>query len=94
LDIISRNGFLRELFSAKGYCDLAQSSAIFELEILITLRKCGNTKATLQFEYMCSGCRQLSFFPFHRCGQCHAIDSIESIMSLEKERFEDNNSFQ
>lgn len=93
-DIIARNGFLRELFSAKGYCDLAQSSNIFELDTLITLRACGNAKATLQFEYVCKECHQLSFFAFHRCPSCHAIDSIESIMSLEKERFEDNNSFQ
>jgi tetratricopeptide (TPR) repeat protein len=94
LDIIAGNGFLRELFSAKGVCDLSQSSAIFELDTLITLRKCDNNKVTLQFEYVCGGCHHLSFFPFHRCGQCHAIDTIESVMSLEKERFEDYNSFQ
>ncbi|HEX5711380.1 MAG TPA: tetratricopeptide repeat protein [Sulfuricurvum sp.] len=94
LDIIARNGFLRELFTAKGYCDLSLSSAIFEFDTLITLRKCGNTKVTLQFEYVCGECHQLSFFPFHRCTQCNAIDTIESIMSLEKERFEDHNSFQ
>lgn len=93
-DIIARNGFLRELFSAKGACDFSQSSNIFELDTLITLRACGNTKATLQFEYVCRECHQPSFFPFHRCPTCHAIDSVESIMSLEKERFEDNNSFQ
>ena len=93
-DIIARNGFLRELFSAKGVCELSQSSAIFELDVLMTLRRCGNTKATLQFEYVCGECHQISFLPFHRCPTCHAIDSIESIMSLTKERFEDNNSFQ
>lgn len=93
-DIIARNGFLRELFSAKGVCELSQSSTIFELDLLITLRRCGNTKATLQFEYVCGECHQISFLPFHRCPTCHAIDSIESIMSLTKERFEDNNSFQ
>jgi tetratricopeptide (TPR) repeat protein len=93
-DIIARNGFLRELFSAKGVCELSQSSAIFELDILMTLHRCGNAKATLQFEYVCGECHQISFLPFHRCPTCHAIDSIESIMSLTKERFEDNNSFQ
>ncbi|MFA6144487.1 MAG: tetratricopeptide repeat protein [Sulfurimonas sp.] len=93
-DIIARNGFLRELFSAKGVCDLSHSSSIFELDTLITLKSCGNSKATLQFEYVCKECHQPSFFPFHRCPSCHAIDSIESIMSLAKERFEDNNSFQ
>jgi tetratricopeptide (TPR) repeat protein len=93
-DIIARNGFLRELFSARGSCELSQSSNVFELDTLITLRACGNSKATLQFEYVCSECHHISFLPFHRCSTCHAIDSIESIMSLTKERFEDNNSFQ
>lgn len=94
LDIISRNGFLRDLFSAKGLCDLSTSSNHFELDTLISLQKCGNTKATLQFEYVCSSCHHLSFFPFHRCSHCHAIDTIENTMTLTKERFEDNNSFQ
>ena len=93
-DIIARNGFLRELCSAKGNCELSQSSPVFELDTLITLRTCGNTKATLQFEYVCGECHTISFLPFHRCPNCHAIDSIESIMSLTKERFDDNNSFQ
>ncbi len=93
-DIIARNGFLRELFSARGSCELSQSSALFELDTLITLRACGNSKATLQFEYVCGECHTISFLPFHRCPTCHAIDSIESIMSLTKERFEENNSFQ
>ncbi|MDD2829532.1 MAG: hypothetical protein PHW18_08170 [Sulfuricurvum sp.] len=94
LDIISRNSFLRELFSAKGVCDFSTSSNIFELDTLISLHKCGHSKATLQFEYVCNSCHHLSFFPFHRCGNCGAIDSIESTMSLTKERFEDHNSFQ
>lgn len=94
LDIISRNGFLRELFSAKGHCEFSNSSSVFEIDTLITLKKCGNSKATLQFEYVCNQCHHISFFPFHRCGNCHAIDSIESSMNLAKERFEDNNSFQ
>lgn len=94
LDIISRNSFLRELFSAKGACQFATSSNSFELDTLISLQKCGHSKATLQFEYVCNSCHHISFYPFHRCSHCHAIDTIESTMSLTKERFEDNNSFQ
>jgi lipopolysaccharide biosynthesis regulator YciM len=94
LDIIALNGFLRELFSARGSCDLAQSSSVFELDVLIALQHTRTTKATLQFEYVCKECHQISFLPFHRCPTCHAIDSIDTLMSLAKERYEENNSFQ
>jgi lipopolysaccharide assembly protein B len=94
LDIIASNGYLRELFSAKGNVSLAHNSSVFELDTLITLRQCGGSKASLQFEYVCNECKQLSIFAFHRCRHCHAIDSLSPVMSLTKERFEDNNSFQ
>ncbi len=94
LDIIASNAYLRELYSAKGSVALAEGSSVFELDTLITLRRCGVTKATLQFEYGCHECKQVSFLPFHRCPHCHAIDSVETIMSLTKERFEENNSLQ
>lgn len=94
LDIIASNAYLRELYSAKGSVALAEGSTLFELDTLIALRRCGVTKATLQFEYGCHQCKQVSFLPFHRCPHCHAIDSVETIMSLTKERFEENNSLQ
>jgi lipopolysaccharide biosynthesis regulator YciM len=94
LDIIASNTYLRELFSAKGSVNLAEGSSIFELDTLIALHRCGVTKATLQFEYTCNKCNVISFLPFHRCPQCHAIDSVDVIMNLSKERFEENNSLQ
>lgn len=94
LDIISSNTYLRELFSARGSLNLAEGSSIFELDILIALHRCGVAKSTLQFEYTCHQCNQISFLPFHRCPHCHAIDSVQSIMNLSKERFEENNSLQ
>jgi tetratricopeptide (TPR) repeat protein len=94
LDIIATNTYLRELFSAKGSVDMAEGSSLFELDTLIALRHCGAAKATLQFEYTCDECKQISFLPFHRCPHCHAIDSVHVIMNLSKERFEENNSLQ
>ncbi|OHD96342.1 MAG: hypothetical protein A2552_00650, partial [Sulfuricurvum sp. RIFOXYD2_FULL_44_160] len=94
LDIIASNTYLRELFSAKGSLALAEGSSVFELDTLIALRRCGANKATLQFEYTCGECNVISFLPFHRCPQCHAIDSVHTIMNLSKERFEENNSLQ
>ncbi|MBD3798807.1 tetratricopeptide repeat protein [Sulfuricurvum sp.] len=94
LDIIASNAYLRELYSAKGSVALAEGSSVFELDTLIALRRCGVTKATLQFEYRCHECKQISFLPFHRCPHCRAIDSVETVMSLTKEQFEENNSLQ
>lgn len=94
LDIIASNTFLRELFTAKGSVNLSDGSSSFELDTMIALRRCGLNKATLQFEYVCDECKQISFLPFHRCPHCHAIDSVHSIMTLSKERFEDYNSLQ
>lgn len=94
LAIISHNGYLRELFTARGAVELAQNSSVFELDTLIALRKCGISKATLQFEYACGECKQLSFIPFHRCPHCHTIDTVNPFLTLSKEHFEENNSFQ
>lgn len=94
LDIIANNTYLRELFTAKGSVSLAEGSSVFELDVLIALRKCGEGKAAMQFEYTCDECKQISFLPFHRCPHCHAIDTVNVIMNLSRERYEENNSLQ
>jgi len=76
LDIIADNGYLRQLYSARGSVNLAQNSSEFELDVLIKLRQSGQAGATLQFEYLCGHCKQIFPFPFHRCQKCHSIDSI------------------
>ncbi len=96
LDIISSNSFLCELFSAKGFVDLANNSAVFELDILIKLRKADEEIATLQFEYLCNECKQVFPFAFHRCPSCHNIDTIVSELLLTKntkDNIEENYSF-
>jgi lipopolysaccharide biosynthesis regulator YciM len=94
LDIISQNLYLRELFSAKGCVALAQSSGVFEFDLLINLKKCDYKGATLRFEYICKQCKQIYPFAFHRCPSCHAIDSVQSEMVVSKEYGEAYNSFQ
>jgi len=95
LDIISQNGYLRELYSARGDVALAQSSANFELDVLIKLK--GKANATLSFEYMCNECKTVHPFVFHRCPSCHAIDSVYVEWQLTKDFYknvgEENNSF-
>jgi len=94
LDIISSNSFLRELYTAKGIIDSAQQSNIFELDVFINLRTQHHQGAELQFEYLCSSCKQVFPFSFHRCPNCLGIDTLKSEMLLTKAAFETNLSFQ
>jgi len=96
LDIITQNGYLRELYTARGDVDLAKSSSIFEFDVLINLNK--NANATLSFEYVCDNCKVVVPFAFNRCSSCHAIDTSRIEINLTKEYHrnfsEENNSFQ
>ncbi|EDZ63084.1 protein containing Tetratricopeptide repeat (TPR) domain [Sulfurimonas gotlandica GD1] len=96
LDIITQNGYLRELYTARGDVNMAENSSIFELDVLINLNK--NVNATLSFEYICSNCKVVYPFAFNRCSSCHAIDTSRVEMSLSKNYHrdfsEENNSFQ
>jgi pentatricopeptide repeat protein len=94
-DIISQNGYLRELYTARGDISMATTSLTFELDVLINLNK--KTNATLNFEYLCDNCKQVYPFSFTRCTSCNAIDKSVVELSLIKDYHEDfsmqNNSF-
>jgi len=96
LDIIANNGYLSELYSAKGYVSFSQGSSIFEFDILIKLQ--GKSNATLSFEYICDNCKVVYPFVFNRCSSCHAIDTAKVEWRLTKDFYKDfseeNNSFQ
>ncbi|ABB45300.1 TPR repeat [Sulfurimonas denitrificans DSM 1251] len=95
-NIIMQNGFLKELYSAKGYIKEATSSSVFELNILINLEQ--RADATLGFEYICNSCKIVFPFAFHRCSNCHTIGTSRAELSLVKDYHKDfseeNNSFQ
>ena len=95
-DIISNNGYLRELYSARGDISDMTKSSVFEFDILINLDKKSN--ATLSFEYICDNCKHIYPFAFNRCANCHSIDTSTIEISLAKdysrELSEENNSFQ
>lgn len=97
LDIISKNSYLRELYSARGDLDLVDESSIFEFNILINIKKT-KANATLNFEYLCDNCKQRYPFAFNRCSSCHAIDTLKVEWNLAKDYHKDfsdeNNSFQ
>ncbi|MFT5660889.1 MAG: tetratricopeptide (TPR) repeat protein [Sulfurimonas sp.] len=96
MDVISSSSYLRELYTARGDINLSLKSSVFEFDALINLR--GKTNATLSFEYICSSCKQLYPFAFHRCSSCHSIDTINVEFSLTKDYHrdfgEESNSFQ
>ncbi len=97
LDIISQNSYLKELYTARGDINEVTGSSIFEFDILIGLKR-SSVNATLNFEYICDGCKQTYPFIFHRCSSCHAIDSARVEWSIAKDYHKDfseeNNSFQ
>jgi tetratricopeptide (TPR) repeat protein len=96
LDIISKNGYLRELYTARGDVNLSAKSSVFEFDVLINVK--GRVNATLNFEYICDSCKHVFPFAFNRCTNCHAIDSSRIEYSLTKDYHrdfsEENNSFQ
>jgi rRNA maturation endonuclease Nob1 len=95
-DIIKKNAYLRELYTAKGYINEVVKSSVFEFDVLINLHQ--KTNATISFEYICDNCKQVFPFGFNRCSSCHAIDTSRIEMSLAKDYYKDfseeNNSFQ
>ena len=95
-DIISKYALLKELYSARGDISLAKKSSIFEFDVLINLDKKAN--ADLSFEYICDNCKNIHPFAFHRCSNCHSIDTVRIELSLSKsfqgELSEEYNSFQ
>ncbi len=96
LDIITKNGYLRELYTARGDVNLALKSSVFELDVLINLSK--STNATLSFEYICDSCKIVYPFAFNRCSSCHATDTsrieINLVKDYHRDFSEENNSFQ
>jgi len=96
LDIIIKNNYLKELYTARGDLNLAKSSDIFEFDVLINLHS--KASATLSFEYICDNCKQMSPFAFSRCSKCHDVDSSTIEISLVRDYYrnfsEENNSFQ
>ncbi|MFP4485751.1 MAG: tetratricopeptide repeat protein [Campylobacterales bacterium] len=86
--------FLKELYSAKGYFNLAQKSSKFEFEVLIALNRCSNTQGSLSFEYICDECKYVYPLYVSRCQNCQSLLEVEPFAVLEKKEssFEENNS--
>ncbi len=77
LDIITQNHSLQALFYAKGVCDTSAQSDIFEVNVLNTLKQNNESIATLQFEYQCQECREITPLMNHRCPHCMSLLTLE-----------------
>lgn len=74
---------LSELYTAKGYFNWASSSSIFELDLLIALKKT-SFDARLHFIYVCKNCHKTTPFVQSRCGFCYDLDSLHAKPLLKK----------
>ncbi len=94
-DSVSKNKFLLELYSAKGYIKEGIQSKIFELNILTTLQKDkSNQQADLNFEFICNKCKHIYPIYENRCPHCHSILSFQIELEITKNYIDENQSLQ
>ncbi len=85
-DIISKNTFLTALYYAQGTFQTQAQSDIFELDILTSLRKENHQFATLQIEYLCLECKEITPLINNRCPHCMALLTLEPQLSITQRR--------
>ena len=93
-NVVEKDSFLKELYSAKNYISSSKYSKFLELDILINLKKSNYDKASLQFQYLCINCKKVFAFDFLRCTECLSIDSLKCEMFITKANIEKNISLQ
>lgn len=92
---VQTNNFLKELYTAKGYIESAQSSKDFDLDILILINKeKKQIGASLNFEFICKSCKHSHPFYETRCPHCHDILTLEVKHHICKSFFQENQSLQ
>jgi len=94
-DKINENNFLVELYNAKGYLNNLKHSDDFVFDILIALNKHEHkTNATLDFEFICSSCKNVHPVYDTRCPHCHNILTFNVKHNLAKGLDQANHSLQ
>ena len=94
-DKVSENDFLNQLYNAKGYLNNLDHSEDFIFNILILLHKYSkDTNATLNFEFICSSCKQSHPIYENRCPHCHNILTFNVSHMLSKPLDQDRQSLQ
>ncbi len=86
---------VQEICSARGLIQAqCKKYTYFELEVLSNLQSVGYKKASLNFEYICSECKNSFPIHSHRCPNCQAIASASIEPIITKGSYEDSVSFQ
>ena len=94
-DKIAKNKILNELYNAKGYLQTINHSEDFIFDILIALRDHEHKiPATIDFEFMCSSCKQIHPIFDSRCPHCHSILTLNVKHNLVKSLNDTNQSLQ
>ena len=92
-DKVSSNPFLEELYNAKSYLNSLKHSKDFDFDILILLNAHEHdTKADLDFEFICTSCKHVHPIFESRCPHCHSILSFNVKHMLVKNAYEKNQS--
>ncbi|RXK13042.1 tetratricopeptide repeat protein [Halarcobacter mediterraneus] len=92
---VSKNVFLNELYTAKGYLNTAKHSDDFVFDILIALNNHEHKiPATVDFEFICSSCKHVHPIFDNRCPNCHSILTFDIKYHLTKDLIERNQSLQ
>lgn len=92
-DIVLKDSFLTELYTAKGYITDATSSNIFELDVLINLNKIKLNSANLTFSFNCKKCKKTHPVYESRCPNCHSILSFNCNSKIVKPMSHDLSSY-
>lgn len=86
--------FLQELYSAKGYLNSVNSSSDFDLDLLILIKNHKKERGSLNFEFICSSCKDSSPFFEQRCPNCNSILTLKVKHHLAKSFVQTNQSLQ
>lgn len=87
MEKVSASARLKEIYTAKGYINEADSSDIFELNVLINLKE-KKEIAGLSFEYSCDECGNSFPMHFNRCPSCRKILTRSLDINLEEAKQE------
>lgn len=90
-----KNPLVEQIAMARGLrpYEVLEEEAPFAIDVLARLRTLDFHKATVEFEYICSECKQIFPIHFYRCPNCQGIHTASIHTKLIKADDEENISF-
>lgn len=84
LDTIAAYDFLKALYYAKGFYENFASCEVFELNLLNKLSPQEVRNTSLDFEYVCSTCKEITPLMNHRCPHCLGLLTLVPSWNIVK----------